>query len=108
MDFIKNLCKPAYFYFLISIFFFIFIFIQNIFINNGSRYCIGMYECNKNNKWMLLFSNLLYIIFWTYVLNFICNLGYPKLSWFIVLLPFISSFLLIGILLLNFGYATLY
>lgn len=33
--------------------------------------------------------HVLYIMFWTLLLSFICYLGYPSVSWFILLLPFI-------------------
>jgi len=107
MKWVDKLCEPAYFYFVISIFFYIFIVIQNLTMGNDKKYCMGMYECDMNGRWMLLGGQLLYILFWTYVLNFICGLGYPRVSWFIVLLPFISFFVLIGAVLLAGGSRTI-
>jgi hypothetical protein len=28
-------------------------------------------------------------LFWTWILNFICKSGYPGVSWFLLLLPYI-------------------
>jgi predicted PurR-regulated permease PerM len=42
-------------------------------------------------------AKVLYVIFWTFVLNTLCNYGYYKLSWFILLLPFIIFFIVIAV-----------
>lgn len=39
--------------------------------------------------------HILYIMFWTILLNFICYVGYVNVSWFLLLAPFI----LIGLML---------
>jgi hypothetical protein len=38
---------------------------------------------------------LIFIIFWTWILNLICNFGLEWLSWIFVLLPFIIIFILV-------------
>lgn len=38
--------------------------------------------------------HLVYIIFWTWVLNLICKAGYKVISWILVLAPFVLVFLL--------------
>ena len=43
---------------------------------------------NNHTKNISLF-NLLFIVFWTYILDMICKSGYTNISWFFVLLPFI-------------------
>jgi len=43
-------------------------------------------------------AKVLYVIFWTFVLNTLCNYGYYKLSWFILLLPFIIFFIVIAVI----------
>lgn len=103
MKWVDSLCNPAYFYFVISIFFYVFIVIQNVFMGGDKKMCMGMYECDMDNRVLVFAGQLLYILFWTYVLNFICEKGYPRISWFIVLLPFISFFVLMGLLLIGGG-----
>ena len=44
----------------------------------------------------LLFS-LVFIFIWTNILNWFCNRGFMFISWFLVLLPLFSSFLLLGV-----------
>jgi len=51
---------------------------------------------------MFLFKAL-YILFWTFVLNAICKAGYKEVSWFMVLLPIILLFIIIGMVILNSG-----
>ena len=51
---------------------------------------------------MFLFKAL-YILFWTFVLNAICKAGYKEVSWFMVLLPIILLFIIIGMVVLNSG-----
>jgi len=33
--------------------------------------------------------NIVFILFWTYILDMICKSGYTGISWFFVLLPYI-------------------
>jgi hypothetical protein len=46
-------------------------------------------------------KELLYIFFWTWVLNLICKDGHTTISWLLVLFPFILLFVMMGLLLLN-------
>ena len=48
------------------------------------------------------------MLFWTFILNAICKAGYKEVSWFMVLLPIILLFIIIGIVILNSGSATLF
>lgn len=36
-----------------------------------------------------------WMAFWTFVLNIICNAGYEAFSWFLVLLPFILAIIMV-------------
>ena len=56
---------------------------------------------------MFLFKAI-YILFWTFVLNAICKAGYKEVSWFMVLLPIILLFIIIGMIILNSGSVTLF
>lgn len=94
---LKNLCTPAYVYLIISAVFLIVVYIQNY--NNYNVYCLGSYSCDVTNVWLIFAMKIIYILFWTWVLNLICLAGIPALSWFFVLFPFILIFAIIGSML---------
>ena len=97
LDTIKKLCSPAYVYLAISIFSMIILMFQNI--GNTNKYCVGAYECDVSSTPMLFVGKIAYIAFWTFILNALCRAGYKQLSWFLVLLPFVLFFVLIGLIL---------
>ena len=88
---LDKLCSPAYFYFVVSIISLIMIGLQNV--NSRTTYCIGNYECPVQNKALIFIVQLLYVLFWTWILNLICKEGYSTVSWALVLVPFIMMFL---------------
>jgi hypothetical protein len=94
---LKNLCTPSYVYLVVSMIALIVIGIQNL--GNTNVYCVGTYSCDVTNTALLFVIKLLYILFWTWVLNLICKAGAPGIAWFLVLLPILVFFLLISILL---------
>lgn len=96
---LKNLCTPSYVYLVISIIAIIVIGLQNV--GNTDRYCVGHYSCNVSSTLLIFIIKLMYILFWTWVLNLICNAGYSGISWVLVLLPLIVFFLLIGLLIIS-------
>ena len=51
---------------------------------------------NKMNTLNLVFSAI-FVLLWTNILNWFCSRGYMFLSWFLVMLPAISAFVLLGI-----------
>jgi len=99
LDRYKKLCTPSMLYFTISMFALIIVFIQNI--GNSNSYSLGSFSCRVPNTTIVFIVKLIYILFWTYVLNLICKDGNTALSWLLVFLPFILLFLIIGILMLN-------
>lgn len=98
----SKLCTPAMLYFVLSMISLVFMGIQNI---NGetNRYCLGSYSCHSENVPMIFILKVIYILFFTWILNLICKAGYTSISWFIVLLPFILLFVLLGLLILTDG-----
>lgn len=42
---------------------------------------------------MIVFINIVFAFIWTFVLGWLCDRGYPSISWFLVLLPYIMIFL---------------
>jgi hypothetical protein len=96
----KRLCTPSAVYFVLSVFSLLAIFIQNL--NNGNhRYCVGNYSCNVSNKVIVFAIKIIYVLFWTWVLDLICKAGYKGISWFLVLFPFIFFFVAIGLYMIS-------
>ena len=83
---IKELCMPAMVYFVLSILTILIVLIQNL--GNTNRYKIGNYSCRVTNTTLLFIVKIIYVLFWTYVLNLICKDGHQELSWILLFLPF--------------------
>ena len=96
---IKKLCTPAYVYLVISVIAMIILMIQNG--GNTNKYSMGCFHCKVPSTAMVFLVNILSIVFWTFVLNHICKLGYKKVSWFLVLLPYITILLAMVLVLLT-------
>lgn len=90
-----KLCTPAYVYFVISIVALVLMGFQNI--GNNEEYCAGSYSCAATNTMFIFFLKLLYVVFWTWVLNLICKSGASIVSWILVMLPLLVMFILIGL-----------
>ena len=98
---IKNLCTPAMVYLIISIIALIPVMIQNI--SNRRKYCVGNYQCKVPSTINLFIAKGLYIIVWTFLLDYLCRKGYKQISWVIVLLPFVLMFVLMASMMLSKG-----
>ena len=96
---LKDLCTPAMIYFVISIISLALILFQNL--GNSDSYCVGSFSCRVPNTGFVFIVQLIYVLFWTYVLNLICKDGHSGISWLLVLFPFILLFVMIGILMFN-------
>ena len=96
---LKDLCTPAAFYFVISIIGLILVMFQNL--GNNGRYTLGSFSCRVPSTIMVFLAKLLYILFWTWVLNLICKDGHKEISWLLVLLPFLLLFVIMGLVMLN-------
>jgi hypothetical protein len=96
---LKELCTPAFIYFIISIIALVLVLLQNL--GNQNSYNVGSFSCRVPNTAVIFVIKLIYILFWTYVLNLICKDGHKTLSWLLVLLPWILLFVIMGLLLLN-------
>lgn len=66
---ISKLCTPAMLYFVLSVI----AIIMAIFTNFQP---------------MSILVKILWVLFYTWFLNFLCDKGYTAISWFLVLLPF--------------------
>ena len=89
---LKKLCTPASIYFVISMIAFLIILVQNL-GGSSNVLCVGDYKCDIGSVFVSLFINLLYIVFWTFVLDLMCKNGYEKISWLLVLMPILLFFI---------------
>ena len=96
---LKELCTPAMLYFVISMIALVIVLMQNL--SNTNNYNVGSFSCRVPNTAVVFIVKLIYILFWTYVLNLICKDGHVGVSWLLVLLPWILLFVMMGILMLN-------
>jgi hypothetical protein len=96
---LKELCTPALLYFGISIFALLIVLFQNI--GHSNSYHVGSFSCRVPNTAAVFIVKLIYVLFWTYVLNLICKDGHIGLSWLLVLLPWLLLFVMMGILMIN-------
>lgn len=96
---IGQLCSPALLYFSISIFVVVYTIFQNL--GNDRMYRVGGYSCMVPSTMLIFAVKIIYILFWTWILNLMCKDGYSNIAWFLVLLPFILMFILIALLMMN-------
>ena len=95
---LKNLCTPALLYLVIS---FVAIFVIALQNNTNEKvYCLGYYSCNVPSVYLIFIVKIIYVLFWTWILNLICRSGLPIVSWILVLFPLVLFFFLIGLMLL--------
>lgn len=95
---LKNLCAPSKLYLGISVVFMIIVLLQNY--SNVNTYCLGSYSCNVSSTALIFIVKVIYILFWTWILNLICQAGAPGLAWFLVLVPFILLFVFLSLMML--------
>lgn len=94
-----SLCTPAQIYLGMSLLTFLGILTQNY--GSNDTYTIGTYSVHlQHNNTMYFMFKLLYIVTWTFILQRLCKGGYSNISWFLVLLPYLLLFVLIGLFLI--------
>ena len=96
---LKELCTPAMIYFVISMISLVMVLLQNL--GNNQSYHVGSFSCRVPNTTLVFTVKLIYILFWTWVLNLICKDGHTSISWLLVLLPWILLFVMMGLLMIN-------
>jgi hypothetical protein len=96
---LKELCTPASLYFVISIVALVMVLMQNL--GNNHSYHVGSFSCRVPSTTAVFIVKLLYILFWTYILNLICKDGHVGISWLLVLLPWLLLFVMIGLVMIN-------
>jgi hypothetical protein len=96
---INSLCAPAYIYLVISAVTLLIMVLQNA--GNTHSYCAGNIQCNNTNTILIFIIKVIYVVFWTWLLDLICEAGWTPISWLILLIPFLLMFLILGTFLLN-------
>ena len=96
----KNLCTPAFFYLSVSVLILVLTAIQNL--GNNDRYCLGVFECNVPNTFVIFVFKAIYILFWTFIFNVLCKSGYKTISWFLVLIPIVLLFVILGLIIVTY------
>ena len=95
---LSQLCTPAYVYFIISVLGIAISALQNM--GNRNRYDLGMFSCRVPSCIAVFILKVLYILFWTWILNLMCKDGHKEIAWFLVLLPFIMLFVIMGMVMM--------
>ena len=96
---LSQLCSPSYVYFIISVLMIVISVFQNI--GNRNKYTLGLFSCNVPSCVGVFIIKIMYILFWTWVLNLMCKDGHSGIAWFLVLLPFILLAIIIGLIMAN-------
>jgi uncharacterized membrane protein len=95
---LSKLCTPSYVYFIISVLGIVISAIQNM--GNNKKYTLGMFSCDVPSCILVFIMKILYILFWTWILNLMCKDGHSNIAWVLVLLPFILLFVIMGMVML--------
>ena len=99
---LRNLCEPALFYLMISTLTLFFMILQNL-GNNQNAYSLGNFNTSVSPSIYIIFAlKIVYIIFWTWIINLICNTGAVYLAWLMVLIPYVLLFVFIFILIFSY------
>jgi hypothetical protein len=96
---LKELCTPAMVYFVISVISLAMVLLQNL--GNQNSYTVGSFSCRVPSTALVFIVKIIYILFWTWILNLICKDGHTSISWLLVLLPWILLFVMVGLLMIN-------
>lgn len=90
---LKNLCTPSYVYLVLSTIALVMMAFQNY--GNMNVYCLGSYSCVVSSTLLIFLIKIVYVLFWTWILNLMCRAGATTFSWLLVLFPFILFFAII-------------
>ena len=96
---IKKLCTPAMTYFVISVTTLIYLIFTNM--SNKTTLCVGEFDCPVDNVYLIYIIKLVYLLFVTIVLDSLCKNGYTSISWFLLFLPLLFFFAMLGLFMLS-------
>lgn len=92
----NKLCPPAKFYLVLSIIVTGGVIIQNLVNGKPNEFCIGTAKCTTSHVLVMFLCKVVYVLFWTWLLNWFCSKKMVGLSWFIVLIPFLLAAVILG------------
>jgi hypothetical protein len=96
---LSQLCTPSLVYFVISVIGLAMAIVQNL--GNDKRYNLGTFSCEVPSCLAIFIIKVVYVLFWTWILNLMCRDGHDGIAWFLVLLPFILLAIIIGLIMAN-------
>ena len=96
MKIFNKLCNPAKFYLVLSAIVTSGVLIQNFANGKPDEFCIGSAKCTTSHVMLMFLCKVVYIVFWTWLLNWFCSKKMVGLSWFIVLIPFLLAAVILG------------
>lgn len=94
---LKQLCTPAYLYFILSVIGLVLAAFQNM--GNRYHYVLGGYVCRVPSCIGVFLVKIIYVLFWTWVLNLMCKDGHSEIAWLLVLFPFVLLFLVVALVM---------
>jgi hypothetical protein len=94
---LSQLCTPSLIYFVISVIGLAMAIVQNL--GNNNRYNLGSFSCEVPSCLAIFIIKVVYVLFWTWILNLMCRDGHIGIAWFLVLLPFILLAIIIGLVI---------
>ena len=95
---LKDLCTPAFLYFVFSMVGLIAVVFQNL--GNKYVYNLGTFSAKVPNTTLVFIVKFIYVLFWTWILNLICQDGHTGIAWFLVLIPFILLFVIMALVMI--------
>jgi len=96
---LRELCTPAMLYFTLSVLGLVMLAIQNM--GNSNIFSMGSFSAKVPSTTAVFIVKLVYILFWTWVLNLMCKDGHSEIAWFLILIPFIIMFMMAVFLMGN-------
>jgi hypothetical protein len=96
---LKELCTPAAFYFVVSLIGLVLSAWENM--GRKNTYVLGGMTRSVTSTPLVFLMKIIYVLFWTWVLNLICKDGHTGISWFLVLIPFILLFSVVLLLMVS-------
>lgn len=94
-----DLCTPSLVYFVLSVLAIVVSVVQNL--GSNKHYNLGNFSCKVPNTAVVFVAKVIYVLFWTWILNLICKDGHKGIAWLLVLLPFILLFVVMGLVMIN-------
>uniref|UniRef100_A0A6C0I820 Transmembrane protein n=1 Tax=viral metagenome TaxID=1070528 RepID=A0A6C0I820_9ZZZZ len=96
---LSQLCTPSLVYFVISFIGLAMAIVQNL--GNKNKYSLGSFSCQVPSCIAVFIVKIVYVLFWTWVLNLMCRDGHVEIAWFLVILPFILLAVIVGLVMMN-------